>query len=99
MFKKKEKKQEVFQKKEPEFEEKDAFSMALEKNMAEEMTAEHIENMAEENLSQTQKTINEMQKEWEDFKRAENKSAAKNVDEDSFAHPFAGWTDEENYSK
>ncbi len=99
LFKKKEKKEEVFQKKEPEFEEKDAFSIALEKNMAEEMNAEQIESMTEENLSQTQKTINEMQKEWEDFKRAEQKSASENNVDDDFAHPFAGWTDEENYSK
>lgn len=60
-------------------------------------------------MSSTQRTLDNLRKEWEELKKAEGSSygtspAAENPsvnekEEDSFAYPFGGWTNEENYHK
>lgn len=55
-------------------------------------------------ITSTQKTLNELKKEWEDMRKVSqpeqtNKAEdAKNTKED-YAYPFGGWTDESNYNK
>lgn len=54
-------------------------------------------------ITTTQKTLNELKKEWEDMRKAslteetksENKEQVSNGED--FVYPFGGWTDESNY--
>lgn len=53
-------------------------------------------------FSNTQKTLNNLKKEWDEMKKAEDKAFAKpkaKEEEENLSYPFGGWTDEENYSK
>ena len=61
-------------------------------------------------ITNTQKTLNNLRKEWEDMRKSsfeetatENKEpenvAAKEVQEEVLSYPFGGWTDESNYHK
>ncbi len=61
-----------------------------------------------EEISDTQKTLDSLKKEWENFpitekgnqeepKETEEKSPAMN--EENLAYPFGGWVDEQNYNK
>lgn len=60
-------------------------------------------------MSSTQRTLDNLRKEWEELKKAEGSSygtspaagkpSATEKEEDSFAYPFGGWTNEENYHK
>ena len=77
------------------------------------LAAEPAENKPQENeeiLTDTQKKLNDLKKEWEDMKKPITASAAKAVGDDSLpeekneetetlAYPFGGWTDEENYNR
>ena len=57
-------------------------------------------------MSSTQKTLNNLRKEWEEMKKAEgspyisesSKSHA-SKDEDNIEYPFGGWINEDNYHK
>lgn len=53
-------------------------------------------------FSNTQKTLNNLKKEWDEMKKAEDKAFTKTKveeEEENLSYPFGGWTDEENYSK
>lgn len=53
-------------------------------------------------FSNTQKTLNNLKKEWDEMKKAEDRAFAKpkaKEEEENLSYPFGGWTDEENYSK
>ena len=61
-------------------------------------------------MSSTQRTLDNLRKEWEDLKKAEGSSyestasgnkekpTAEN-DDDNLTYPFGGWTNEDNYNK
>lgn len=54
----------------------------------------------EETLTNTQKTLNNLKKEWQDMKSEQkNNSLIDNEESASFSYPFSGWTDEENYRR
>ncbi len=46
----------------------------------------------EETLTDTQKTLNSLRKEWNDFK-----TDSRSEEEENIAYPFGGWTNEQNY--
>lgn len=61
-------------------------------------------------MSSTQRTLDNLRKEWEDLKKAEGSSyestASENKekptaenDDDNLTYPFGGWTNEDNYNK
>ncbi len=51
-------------------------------------------------ITSTQKTLNELRKEWEDMRRASQEPEPKGADKnEDYAYPFGGWTDESNYNK
>lgn len=52
-------------------------------------------------VTSTQKTINDLRKEWEDIRKAsqEREPEAKEEKNENFTYPFGGWTDESNYNK
>ncbi len=62
-----------------------------------------VEFEREEILTTTQKTINHLKKEWEEMQQNEQpaprKKAKKEEENEDLGYPFAGWVDEENYSK
>lgn len=52
-------------------------------------------------ITNTQKTLNELKKEWEDMRKAPQVSPEQGKTEktEDLAYPFGGWTDESNYHK
>lgn len=52
-------------------------------------------------VTSTQRTLNDLRKEWEDMRRAsqENEPEPKEEKNENFTYPFGGWTDESNYNK
>lgn len=57
-------------------------------------------------MSSTQKTLNNLRKEWEEMKKAEgspyiseNSKSHAPTDEDNIEYPFGGWINEDNYHK
>lgn len=68
-----------------------------------EKDAEQTETVEEIAITSTQKTLNELKKEWEDMRKSsqaeENQKRAKEPksEDEDFAYPFGGWTDESNY--
>lgn len=52
-----------------------------------------------ETITNTQKTLNELKKEWEDMRKAPQVSPAPAEKNEDLAYPFGGWTDESNYHK
>lgn len=53
-------------------------------------------------ITSTQKTLNELRKEWEDMRRTTKESAPKEQEKtktEDYTYPFGGWTDESNYHK
>lgn len=57
-------------------------------------------------MSSTQKTLNNLRKEWEEMKKAEgspylseNSKSHASKDEDNIEYPFGGWINEDNYHK
>lgn len=80
-----------------------AQEIPAEENNSSEKDAEQTETVEEIAITSTQKTLNELRKEWEDMRKtsqAEEKTKyakePKSENED-FAYPFGGWTDESNY--
>lgn len=72
-----------------------------------EQESEHQVEIPEEIMTDTQKTLDSLKKEWAEFDseetspftaepRGEKKDDAS---EENFAYPFGGWTDEKNYQK
>ncbi len=50
------------------------------------------EDAETETLTDTQKTLNSLRKEWNDFK-----TDSRSEEEENIAYPFGGWTNEQNY--
>lgn len=53
-------------------------------------------------ITSTQKTLNELRKEWEDMRRTTKESDVKEQEKtktEDYTYPFGGWTDESNYHK
>lgn len=51
-------------------------------------------------ITSTQKTLNELRKEWEDMRNASKEGDEKeNSKKEDYTYPFGGWTDESNYHK
>lgn len=62
----------------------------------------HEPILEQEVMTNTQKTLNELKKEWEDMRKAPQVSAPnskKTEESEDLAYPFGGWTDESNYHK
>lgn len=49
-------------------------------------------------MTSTQRTLNELKKEWDGMKRAPQVDV-KNSQEENLTYPFGGWTDESNYNQ
>lgn len=62
-----------------------------------EPSVEKAEPEIEPPLTSTQKTLENLRKEWDEFK-SDAPSSAK-VEEENLAYPFGGWVDEQNYHK
>lgn len=62
-----------------------------------EPSAEKAEPEIETPLTSTQKTLENLRKEWDEFK-TDTPSSAK-VEEENLVYPFGGWVDEQNYHK
>jgi len=82
---------------------KDSFSMALERSFGKEASLSNSMEKDkdgirffddnEDDLSETQKTINSLKKEWQ-----EKDTASSQKDKiDDLTYPFGGWSDEQNY--
>lgn len=76
----------------------------------EKQEAPQVEPMKEP-ITNTQKTLNELRKEWEDMRKSSFEDDAQKTDpyeeiasketesEEKLSYPFGGWTDESNYHK
>ena len=64
-------------------------------------------NISSEIMTDTQKTLDNLKKEWAEmdnrntspFVQETNIEKKDDLDEENFAYPFGGWTDEKNYQK
>lgn len=85
--------------------EKDEFSIVLERSFSDNNShqeprfdatpASPTISFSEENISETQKTLNNLKREW---KEVDTSSASKDSLSD-LTYPFGGWTDAQNYKK
>ena len=102
--KEKSKRSGLFSKKsEKEEPEKDAFSIALERSFGIEEPVLEAPGI-DEVMEKTNQNINLLKKELEEIETSlqatpVSAQTKKAVNDDDFAYPFAGWIDEENYSK
>ena len=82
---------------------KDEFSLALERSFGAEAsfpsgdreTTNHKVDWQESEMSETQKTLNVLKKEWRD----DEASSASKDKVDDLTYPFGSWTDAQNYQK
>ena len=75
-------------------------SFALNANVADKK-----EDSIEISVTNTQKTLNNLRKEWEEMKKSSLENSVEDElpkvvnSEETLSYPFGGWTDENNYNK
>lgn len=91
---------------------KDPFSIALERSFSVEDTvakeeekpffsdAEQAEFVAKADITDTQKTLDNLKKEWKETRHSGEPAVSQNkIEEDNLIYPFGSWADEQNYQK
>ena len=89
---------------------KDPFSIALERSFADDeipsevntpvfTDAEFINSSVKAEVTDTQKTLDNLKREWTETRISGEDAISKENEEDNLIYPFGSWADEQNYQK